>query len=172
MTTLSDVRFAFFGDTEEEREALVAAAAGGFTLSDLITGGTLGQILTKVETVAAVNAVFHINASAVGATGGTWYLNYQGQQTTALAYNANATAIGNALKALSNIGDSDVTVTGGPISTTQVVVTFVGALAGQPITGFTGNGELLTGPDSPYTVGVVASTPGVSQVIATAWADA
>lgn len=171
MSTLSDLRYAFFGEPADELAALLEAEEGGFTFAELVSGGTLGQVLTKTEAVAAVNAVFHINASATGATGGTWYLQYGDQQTTALAYNANATAIGNALKALSNIGNTDVTVTGGPISTTQIVVTFQNALGGQPITGFIGNGELLTGPGSPYTVGVVNSTPGVSQVIASNWAD-
>lgn len=76
-------------------------------------------------------------------TGGTFTLTYSGQTTGAIAFDATAATVATALKALSNIGDSDVTVTGpagGPW-----VVTFVGALGETNVAQMTGNGASLTG---------------------------
>lgn len=78
-------------------------------------------------------------------TGGTYTLSFNGQTTSALAFNAVAADIQAALVALSTIGAGNVTVTGsGPF-----VVTFAGALAPGYQPDITADGSLLTGGTSP-----------------------
>ena len=90
---------------------------------------------------AGADEVQHITLA--NHTGGTFTLTWNGQTTAAIAYNATAATVAAALKALSNIGDTDVTVTGpagGPW-----VVTFVGALAETNVAQLTGNVASVNG---------------------------
>jgi hypothetical protein len=89
-------------------------------------------------------------------TGGTFTLSFAGQTTAGIAYNAAASAVQSALVALSNVGISDVAVTGstgGPYT-----VTFQGALAGTDVAQMTATAS-LTGGTSPA-VAVATSTSG------------
>lgn len=75
---------------------------------------------------------------ATGGTAGDFTLNFDGEVTAAIAYNANAAAVEAALEALSNIGPpdgtaADVTVTGGPLPETPVVITFGGQYADEDV---------------------------------------
>lgn len=56
-------------------------------------------------------------------SGGTFTLTYNGQTTSAIAWNATAAAVQTALRALGTVGANGVTVTGGP-GPTAYVVTF------------------------------------------------
>jgi hypothetical protein len=81
-----------------------------------------------------------------GPTGGTFTLTFDGQTTSPLAYNISAADLATGLKALSNIGASDVAVTGndgGPWT-----VEFQGDLASTNVALMTGNGDSLTGCSS------------------------
>lgn len=55
---------------------------------------------------------------------GTFTLTYDGQTTGAIAYNASAATIQAALEALSNLDSGDVVVSGGPLSTNDIILTF------------------------------------------------
>ncbi len=85
--------------------------------------------------------------------GGTFTLTYSGQTTAAIAYNATALAVQQALEALSNIAVGDVSVTGsagGPWS-----VEFMGLLAETNVDAMTADGANLTGGTDPdVTIGV------------------
>jgi hypothetical protein len=99
-----------------------------------------------------INEVQSVTITGVP-TGGTFTLTYSGQTTGAIAYNATAAAVATALKALSNIGDNDVAVTGaagGPYT-----VSFMGALAEADIAAMTATAS-LTGGTTP---GVTIATP-------------
>ncbi len=75
------------------------------------------------------------------ASGGTFTLTYKGQTTAAIAYNALASAVQSALRALSTIGATGCSVTGtAPTWTVQMT----GALANDT-TALTGSGSGLTG---------------------------
>lgn len=90
-------------------------------------------------------------------TGGTFTLTYSGQTTIAVACDASAAAVQNALVALSNVGSTDVLVTGpagGPYA-----VTFGGELAATDVPQMTA-AAALTGGTSP-SVAVVTQTGGV-----------
>jgi hypothetical protein len=80
------------------------------------------------------------------ATGGTGTITANGQTTSALQFNASASAIQTALNALSTIGSGGVECTGGPLGTTPVVVNFIGSnLQGaQPVMTL-GTGSLTGG---------------------------
>lgn len=93
--------------------------------------------------------------SLILASGGTFTLTFSGQTTTALAYNATASAVQTALIALSNLGPDDVTVTGsggGPYA-----VSFVGDVAEM-----TANAGSLTSPAA--TIAVVHTTTGTTGI--------
>jgi hypothetical protein len=93
-------------------------------------------------------------------TGGTFTLTYSGQTTGAIAYNATSSAVQTALTGLSNIGDHDVAVTGGPLPGTAVQVEFIGALGGTNVSAMT-HTDSLTGGSTPA-VAVTTSTGGVA----------
>lgn len=91
-------------------------------------------------------------------TGGTFTLTFMGQTTSAVPYNATASALQTALEALSNIAPGDVTVTGGPGPGTPYVVTFGGVYAGTDVTAMTTTGS-FTGGTTPAAA-VSTTTPG------------
>lgn len=113
-----------------EEQTLGAYYRGYFKAQDL-----LGNTEVQTETVTA--------------TGGTRTLNFGGQVTAPIAYNANAAAIQAALEALPNVAPGDVVVAGaGPYT-----YTFGGAYAGNDV-------PLLV-------VGTTGLTGGTSSVAAT-----
>jgi hypothetical protein len=91
-------------------------------------------------------------------TGGTFTLTFSGQTTSAISYNASASAVQAALEALSNIAPGDVTCTDGPLPGAAVTVTFGGAYAGADVAQMTATGS-LTGGTTPA-VTVTTTTPG------------
>jgi hypothetical protein len=86
-------------------------------------------------------------------TGGTFTLTYQGNTTSAIAYNANAAAVQTALRALPNT--QNVTVGGGPGPGTPYTVTFGD---GTDVTQMSASGS-FTGGSSPA-VAVSTTTAG------------
>lgn len=78
----------------------------------------------------AYNEIQTISFSALPASG-TWKLTFDGQETTALAHNANAAAILAALEALSNIAPGDVTVAGDYVA--GFIITFLATYAATDV---------------------------------------
>lgn len=125
---------------------LAAGAKVNFYGVDAIFASGLGTNEVQIVTLA-------------NATGGTFTLTYAGQTTSALNYNATASAVQTALRALSTIGAGNVTVSGsggGPYT-----VTFTGALANTNVAALTADGTSLTG--STPTVTVSTGTQGASR---------
>jgi hypothetical protein len=92
-------------------------------------------------------------------TGGTFTLTFDGQTTTAIAYNATGPiGVQAALVALSTIGAGNVTVTGA--ASGPYVVTFTGLFAGADMDSITGSGASLTGGGSQPAVTVAHTTVG------------
>lgn len=102
------------------------------------------EAYTGATSVAAVNQQ-QLLAITGPPTGGTWQIGFKGQETTALAYNANAAAVQAALQALSTIGASNATVTG-TYNGGGFTVTFVGALAATEQPRLSVDPTQLTGP--------------------------
>ena len=102
----------------------------------------------------------------VTASAGQFRLEFNGQTTGDLAFNATATTVQTALRALSTIAGANVNVTGGPGSAsggTPYVISFAGTLAAsnQPAITVQSGTTPLTGSAAVATVADgVASTPG------------
>jgi hypothetical protein len=94
-------------------------------------------------------------------TGGSFTLTYAGQTTTAIQWNAAASAVQSALIALSNIGPLDVVATGGPLPATPVVITFQGELAQTDVVLITDTSSLTGGttPDAAVAQTLAGSVP-------------
>jgi hypothetical protein len=92
-------------------------------------------------------------------TGGTYTLTFSGQTTSAIAFDATASAVQSALEALSNIDSGDVVCAGGPHPGTPITVTFGGQYDGEDVPQMTASGAGLTGGTTP-TVTVTTTTPG------------
>jgi hypothetical protein len=122
------------------------------------SGATFKKATGTAAGVAEVQTL-----AASGATAGTFTLTFQGYTTSALAFNATAANILAALQALPPIGTTGVTVTGGPAQTTNVVITFAGALG-------TGDQAMLVLDKSGLTGGgaaaVTETTRGVYPYVA------
>ena len=91
-------------------------------------------------------------------TGGTFTLTVGAQTTSAIAYNADSSAVAVALEALSSVGAGNVSVTGSSISTgSGLTVAWVGSLLGTTatvtatasLTGGTSPGVTVTAGDAP-----------------------
>lgn len=100
-------------------------------------------------------------------TGGTFTLTFYGRTTTAIAYNAAASAVEDALEALPNIEPGDVTVTGsagGPYT-----LTFGGNLANAPLQLIDADGSFTggTAPDITPTRSTLGSEdePAVATIL-------
>ena len=143
----------------------VSTDIGVTELGAYLQGYPLGH--TQVPEIAALtesdicgtNEVQEINSDH---TGGNFELTFDGQTTTATLDAAAATAadVQTALEALSNLEPGDVTVTGGPLTGTDIIVEFTGARRGadQPEMTVTDNG---TGGTA---VAVTTTTAGVAPV--------
>lgn len=137
------------------------------------TSGVL-QVETAVIAVLT-NEQQQIAESGGQVTGGTFTVTYSGQTTSAIAFDATAATVQTALEALSNLAPGDVVLSGGPINTAPIIITFQGTLAGTNVAEVTIDSALLTGGGTytPSTVvtGGVASTisqAGNIEVIVTA----
>lgn len=106
----------------------------------------------KLAGPAGVNEVDTITKTGTW-SGGTFTLTFNAQTTTAIPYNASNEVIQDALVALSNIAKYEVTVTGGPLYTTPIVIKLDGTLSGTQATGVT-----IT------TTSVTGTTPGANVV--------
>lgn len=63
-------------------------------------------------------------------SGGTFTITFEGQTTAAIAWNATAAVVQAALEALSNVNVGDVTVTGGPVNSAALDITYLQGLGG------------------------------------------
>lgn len=117
----------------------VQGPAGGPYTITFLEAGAFGD--TNVAAITGdgvgVNEVQTLTAGGAPA-GNDFKLTYNGQQTSAITYNASthhptATEVRDALRALSNVPDTDLTAGGGPLDGTPVTITFSGSLAEQDV---------------------------------------
>lgn len=92
-------------------------------------------------------------------TGGTFALEFEGEQTANIAFNANAAAVQAALEALPNLDAGDVAASGGALPGTPVVITFGGDRGGQTVEILRAVNQALTGGTNPA-VAVGQTTQG------------
>lgn len=99
---------------------------------------------------------------ALDATGGTYTLTFDGQTTSALAFDASAAQIQTALEALSTIGAGNVSVAdeGGAQWFRHVLVAFSGTLAKTNVPQLTGDESAIIGPG--FGLSISTTTQGYS----------
>lgn len=115
-------------------------------------------------TVSAVSGgTDEVQSITIDATGGTFTVTFDGQTTSAVAYNASAATLQTALLALSNLDSGDVVVTGGPGASAAYVLTFGGNYAKRNVPAVTTNAASLTGGASTATV--ATTTAGVAPTL-------
>jgi hypothetical protein len=130
-------------DVPSARQGYALPPSTGSAASPVPAGTVLGEYGgNEVQTLT------------ITATGGTYTLTFNGQTTTAIAFNANAATIQTAFTALSTVGAGNATVTG----TGPFVFTFQNALGEQDVSAITvGTGSLTGG-----TATMAQTTAGVS----------
>jgi hypothetical protein len=159
---------------------LASGASVGSTNLALVNGGD-----GKTFTVSGASSQRYLDLSATttvqlecdavqtvtitgGPTGGTFTLAFGGNTTTAIAYNALASAVQTALQALGSIGANNALVTGaagGPYT-----VEFTGSLGFAAQATMTADGTLLTGGTSPgVAVASVQAGQGYTTLASTAY---
>lgn len=113
-------------------------------------------------------------------TAGTFTLTFRGATTSAIGTPWSAAMVQAALEALPTIGKGNVTVTGGPLDTTPITITFVNQLGGLNVPQLTSGQGSLTGtfthatptPGVGYKRAVFVDLPGAWRAIALSEADA
>lgn len=117
----------------------------------LAASNVSSEVVSDVQTISTSGTV----------TGGTFTLTLpgisSGGPTAAIAFNATAITVQNALTALAGIGAGNVLCTGGPWPGTPIAINFQGALANTPLAAMTFVSSLTGGG----TMSVVHTTPGV-----------
>lgn len=136
--------------------------AGTFVAPNYYFGGPNGEPAADVAPAQPVCGGEVQQVAITGSpTGGTFTLEFDGQETAPIAYNATAGAVQAALEALSNVAPGDVTVTGGPLPTTPVQVAFAGAYEGVNVPVMVGDPTGLTGGTTPDVVVTTVTEGGV-----------
>lgn len=108
----------------------------------------------------AMQKISMVDGLTVGhPTGGTFVLHFDGHDTTPIGFDAAATDLLGALEALPNVGQGNVTVSGGPGPNKAWVVTFMNALGAQALPVMTSTSS-LTGGTSPQAAVTVLSVGG------------
>jgi hypothetical protein len=130
----------------------VGAATPTFAEIEAFSAATFGA---EAQTITVTGAP----------TGGTFTITTSSGTTAAIPYNATAAQIKTALVALAGIDERDVTVTGGALPATPVVVTWTGKFQGAEQTLMTADDALLTGGTTPEVT--IAKT-----TLATGWVPA
>lgn len=128
-----------------------------------LTGGN--NTISVVTVTPGVDGVNEKQRIALGdPTGGTFTLTFDGQEASNIAYNASAATVETALEALSNVGSGNVSVTGGALPGTDIIVEFIGTLAGadQPL--LVGDGANLSGGSGPTVTQITAGSAGTNTV--------
>jgi hypothetical protein len=144
----------------EVGDVSVAGSAGGpwtVTFTGALAGTNVDQMTSTATGLTGTAVVTtptpgtgptnEVQSVAVSADGGTFTLTYDGQTTSALAYNASAATVETALEALSTIEVGEATVAGGPGDiggTTPYTVTFELGLGGTDVAALTANAGSLT----------------------------
>lgn len=126
------------------------------TMPTCVNGGYGGPITVSCNSPA--NEVQSLATSGTP-TGGTVTLTFQGQTTSAIAFDATATDIQTALLALSNLDSGEVTAGGGPLDEAAVTLTFAGRYAGANVPKVTVT-SALTGGTAPTAEITVTTTGG------------
>ncbi len=103
------------------------------TFGGITTNGGSGSITLPTANSYRNSTVAAQTISATGATAGAFTVTFDGATSAIINFNATAANVLAALQALPTIGNGNVSVTGGPLNTAPITVSFIGALAGTAV---------------------------------------
>ena len=146
------------------------SAGAGFSNPTLFTRPLVGAsgepyapVVPVLKVAALVSDTWTLSITG-NPTGGTFTLTFNGQTTGAIPFNATSVQVQSALTALSSVGLGNIVCTGGPLPSTNVVITFAGQLAFQPQPVITGTGSLTGGTTPAPTLAHIAKASLVTDV--------
>jgi len=139
------------GSQEDQTFWLTSASGKGFGSNEAIHLDKVYEFIHNETAVNIIAVTNEVQIVVIDATGGTFTLDFQGQITSAIAYNATAATIQTALEALSNVLPGDVMVTRVTVAD-PISVTFMGLFAGVNVTQMVANDTALTGASSSAAV--------------------
>lgn len=155
------------GTTEVELLGLYHASFGTAAPTASFTGLSEDVMMLRdaqVYTITGVtNEIQKLKITGVP-TGGKFKLEFDGQKTAEIKYNATAAEVQTALLQLSNLDSGDVVATEGPLPSTAVTLTFGGHYAGRNVPALKVIEPELTGGTSPKAE-IETTTPGTSEAI-------
>lgn len=154
-----DFRFCTYGIQARDYVAGSSLILGAASFGVSGYSGTLTAATTGVQTLTRTGTI----------SGGTFTLTYDGQTTTALQFNDTAATVQTALRALTTIGGSNITVAGGPISTTTFTFTWAANLASQTIQPMTVTSSLTGGGTVAMATTTAGSPAYVSAGLYSSW---
>lgn len=152
-------------DTRWLRNALRAESHGVTIEGSLFTNDPAGVLIPSGTHISELGGPYNATTEEVqtlteGGSGLTSFtITFSGQTTASLDDDATAAQVQAALEALSNVGEGNVLVTGGPLGTGPFTVKFVGDLANTNVAQMTTTPTGGTG-----TVTVATTTAGGSGV--------
>lgn len=114
-----------------------------------------GQLLVQVAAAANDVQTFSISGTPTGGTftlSGVNPLTGNAWTTAAIAYNAAASAVQTAIRAVFGTGNAGAAVTGGALPGTNTILTLSGVLAGLPMQVMTANIASLTGGTPAFVI--------------------
>jgi hypothetical protein len=170
----------------------VCVVDGKTVLDCLVNAGIVNQLFGLAVIAARTETVFLASNQPIilrfngtsgvqtvtisgGVTGGTFPLTYGGFTASGIPWNATAAVVQTALQGLTSVGANNALVTG--VAGGPWTVSFVGALALQPIVAMTTSAASLTGGTPAIAVATVdaGSNPSFTITIAAGnaleWAD-
>jgi hypothetical protein len=132
-------------------------------------GGPLGAIraggydtsVPVVDPLGLALAVDEVQRVVSGGVIASYTLTFDGQTTGTIAGTVNAAAVQAALEALSNLAPGDVAVTGGPLNSADLVITFGGAYAGVNVPQITVAPTGAPGTPTATTATAGSAAPGL-----------
>ncbi len=101
-----------------------------------------------------------IQSITITAVGGTFTVSFDGQTTSAIAFDATNATLQSALEALSSIGAGSVSVSGGPGATSAFSIEFIGLLENSDQPALTTNAAGLSGVGASAAVSVLTKGGG------------
>lgn len=137
----------------------------GIVIARLTSSGAYGMYDPGTVVNESVSIV------ATGGTAGDFTASLDGETSGPIAWNATAAAVLAVLEAMSNIDPGDVTVTGGPLPATPVVITFAtgGQYADRNVADLTITDNITNGTATPTITqggGAGAATGGAGLEVA------
>jgi len=139
------------------RQPKTFAAVGSAPTLARLTPVAYDESVDKWKVWSGISAVNEVQTITVTATGGTFAILFDGEQTAEIAYDATAAAVQTAMLLLPNLNSGDVVVTGsagGPYT-----LTFGGQYLQTDVPAVTTDVTYLSG--GTHTAVVVQTTPGV-----------